>query len=85
MQHIGKSTAAIAAAALTLALAGTTLTSPASADGGIKCAGINSCKGNSECKTASSSCNGLNSCKGKGWVSTSTAKECKKKGGKVIS
>jgi hypothetical protein len=84
MQHIGKSTAAIAAAALTLALAGSSLTTPASAEGGIKCAGINACKGHSECQTASSSCNGLNSCKGKGWVSTHTAKECKAKGGKVI-
>lgn len=84
MQHIGKSTAAIAAAALTLALAGNAMTTPASAAGGVKCAGINSCKGTSSCQTANSACKGLNSCKGKGWITARSAKACKAKGGKVI-
>jgi len=53
------------------------------ADGGVKCTGINSCKGSSECKTAKSECKGHNSCKGQGWVSTKTAKECTDKGGQV--
>ena len=37
----------------------------------VHCEGVNSCKGHSECQTASNDCKGLNSCKGKGWVSMS--------------
>ncbi len=48
----------------------------------IKCMGGNSCKGQSACKTASSSCQGQNACKGKGFVMTSSIKECKAAGGK---
>lgn len=56
---------------------------PAAADG-VKCAGINSCKGHSECATASSSCKGLNACKGQGWVSADSAEACTGEGGTVI-
>jgi uncharacterized membrane protein len=49
----------------------------------VHCAGINSCKGTSECKTASNECKGKNACSGKGFIST-TEKECSEKGGKVI-
>ncbi len=49
----------------------------------VKCSGINSCNGKSECKTATSGCSGQNSCKGKGWI-TVTAKECKSKKGTVV-
>lgn len=48
----------------------------------VHCGGINACKGQSECKTASNECKGQNACKGKGIVST-TEKECAEKGGKV--
>ena len=48
----------------------------------IKCQGGNSCKGQSACKSASSSCQGQNSCKGKGWVMTASIKECQADGGK---
>ncbi len=34
----------------------------------IHCDGVNSCKGQSACQTASSACKGQNSCKGKGWL-----------------
>lgn len=47
----------------------------------VKCLGGNSCKGKSSCKTATNSCKGQNSCKGKGYVMTSTVKECEAKGG----
>jgi len=50
---------------------------------GIKCSGTNSCKGTSECATATSGCKGQNSCKGKGWVKASK-EDCETKGGKVI-
>ncbi len=51
--------------------------------GNVHCAGINSCKGTSECKTATSSCKGLNECAGHGYITTSAA-ECSAKGGKAI-
>lgn len=44
------------------------------------CYGVNSCKGKSQCKTATSACKGHNSCKGKGYV-MKTTKQCKKMGG----
>lgn len=50
----------------------------------VKCAGANSCKGTSECKTASSSCKGLNSCKGQGWVKAASMDACKTAGGKMV-
>lgn len=50
----------------------------------VHCGGINACKGQSECKTATNACKGQNSCKGKGFIST-TEKECADKGGKVLA
>jgi uncharacterized membrane protein len=41
----------------------------------IKCEGVNSCKGESSCKTLFSDCAGHNDCKGKGFVMLS-AEEC---------
>ena len=51
---------------------------------GVKCSGVNSCKGNSACGGATNSCAGKNSCKGKGWSYTPTDKDCTAKGGKVV-
>lgn len=53
----------------------------AAAPAQVKCVGGNSCKGQSACKSASNDCAGQNSCKGKGYVMTSSAKECATKGG----
>jgi len=50
---------------------------------GVKCTGINSCKGKSACAGASNSCAGKNSCKGTGWENTKTEADCTAKGGKV--
>ncbi len=72
---------AIAAMAATL-FAACTIGSVAHADG-VKCSGINACKGQSACQTASSSCKGQNACKGQGWTEVGTASECTSKGGKV--
>ncbi len=58
-------------------------TEPAATVAQIKCSGTNSCKGSSECATATSACKGQNSCKGQGWVKTSK-EDCEAKGGKVI-
>lgn len=49
----------------------------------VHCSGINSCKGTSECKTATNGCKGQNACKGSGWVTAASAKECTDKGGTV--
>jgi uncharacterized membrane protein len=82
---MSKRTFLVASAAAAFAFG--SVVSPASAgdnNNGVKCAGVNSCKGTSACKTAQSSCKGRNSCKGFGWIQTSTASECQAKGGKVI-
>jgi hypothetical protein len=50
----------------------------------VKCAGVNSCKGTSDCKTAKSSCKGQNACKGQGWQFRKSADECTKEGGTVV-
>ena len=49
-----------------------------------QCHGINSCKGQGICGTATHGCAGLNSCKGKGWVKKNKD-ECEKKGGQFKS
>ncbi len=85
MKHIGKSGTALAAAAFALAISGTTIatTAPAqAADAKVQCVGVNSCKGQSACKTANSQCKGLNSCKGQGFLELTKA-ECDEQGGTV--
>ncbi|MFN0192489.1 MAG: hypothetical protein ACKVP5_11035 [Aestuariivirga sp.] len=84
MKHIGKSGAALAAAAFALAVSGVAIAPAYAAEGKVMCSGTNSCKGTSECKTANSSCKGQNACKGQGWVSAASADECTKAGGKVV-
>jgi hypothetical protein len=75
--------AAIAAAAASLFLSGMVAVSPATAaEAKVQCAGVNSCKGKSECSTAANACQGQNACKGKGWLSMSE-KQCIAKGGKA--
>jgi hypothetical protein len=41
----------------------------------MKCAGINSCRGHSACKSANNNCKGQNSCKGTGFLMMTKA-EC---------
>jgi hypothetical protein len=41
----------------------------------VQCTGVNSCKGQSACKTANNACKGMNSCKGQGFLEL-TKKEC---------
>jgi hypothetical protein len=85
MQATIKTGLSIAAAAAALfATAGFSTTVQAAEDGMVKCSGINSCKGTSDCKTAKSECKGHNSCKGQGWNSKKSADECTKAGGKVV-
>ncbi len=79
-----KSGAAIAAAAAALFATGVQAATPMpAADAGVKCTGINGCKGTSECATAKSQCKGQNTCKGQGWTTAKSAKACTDAGGKV--
>jgi uncharacterized protein (DUF2141 family) len=60
------SSVALAAAA---AVMFTTVSATAGAqESTVKCEGVNACKGQSACNTATNSCKGLNSCKGKGYL-----------------
>lgn len=78
--------AAIAAAVFSLLAAGNAQAGEKAKEGdmGVKCAGINACKGQGSCAGADNACKSHNGCKGKGWVETKTAKECTDKGGKVV-
>lgn len=48
----------------------------------VHCYGINSCKGQADCKTANHACKGQGSCKGQGFKGVSAA-ECLKEGGVI--
>lgn len=54
---------------------------PGAQEAGIRCFGINSCKGTTACSTRWNSCNAQNDCKGKGWLSVRSERECTAKGG----
>ena len=75
---------AATAAALFATGAIATVTSPVLAVEGVKCAGINACKGQGECAGASNACAGQNACKAQGWVSRPDATACEAEGGSVI-
>jgi len=75
-----KRSAVLAAAAAAIFVSGAATQAVADSHEGtekVKCDGVNSCKGQSECGTAHSACNGKNECAGKGWVEMS-AEECEK-------
>ena len=76
-------TLATAAAALFITGASMTAAPTAAKADGVKCMGINSCKGHGSCKTAKNDCKGHNACKGQGWVSVGSAADCTAKGGTV--
>ena len=50
----------------------------------VKCVGVNSCKGQSACKSAQNDCKGQNGCKGQGFL-TMSSQACKDKGGTIAS
>ena len=72
--------AVLAAAAAALFTTGVTASHTATADHHkadekIHCDGVNKCKGQADCGTATHDCSGKNACKGKGWKSMTKA-EC---------
>lgn len=80
-----KKTANLTGAALALAAAGlfaSLSTQAVAEEAQVHCYGINGCKGQNDCKTASNSCKGQASCKGQGFKSTTLA-ACTEAGGTV--
>jgi uncharacterized membrane protein len=75
-----------AAAAALIALASVATTTPAfakhQAAAKVPCYGINSCKGQSDCKSGNHDCKGMNECKGQGFKDMSAA-ACTKAGGSL--
>lgn len=61
------STVALAAAAAVM-FSTMALTVAHADEAKVKCEGVNSCKGQSACKSAKNSCKGMNSCKGRGFL-----------------
>jgi len=51
----------------------------------VKCAGVNECKGQGSCHSASNACKGQNGCKGQGMTEAKSEKDCTGKGGKVVA
>jgi hypothetical protein len=77
--------ASFAATAALIAVSAAAVTAPALAakDGKVvHCYGINSCKGTSDCKTATTDCKGQNECKGQGFKEM-TAEKCTAAGGSL--
>jgi hypothetical protein len=65
--------AALATAAAILFGTGFVSSAVAGSDAKIHCTGVNSCKGQSACKSANNACKGQNSCKGKGFMEMTKA------------
>lgn len=76
----------VATAAALIALASASVPGAANAADAktIHCYGVNSCKGQSDCKTAKNDCKGMNSCKGQGFKDIS-ATACTKQGGSTAA
>lgn len=80
-----RSGASFAATAALIAVSAAAVTAPAVAAKGeslVHCYGINTCKGTSDCKTATTECKGQNECKGQGFKAM-TAKKCTAAGGSL--
>ena len=82
IRTITGATLAATAAAMLLGGAVSLTSAPASADS-VHCSGINACKGQSSCKSASNSCKGQNACKGQGF-SAASEKQCAAMGAKFV-
>lgn len=75
--------ASVAALAFSSSVSAAGATASVSADDTVHCAGINSCKGQSDCQTAENACKGQNTCKGHGFLATK-AGACLAKKGKIV-
>ena len=83
MKLTPRSGAVLAAAAASLIVGGTLVSTDVSAKSHkVACMGVNACKGQGACKGADNACKGKNACKGHG-VSMLTKTACAKAGGTV--
>jgi hypothetical protein len=73
---------AMAVAAAGILGAATPVFAAGDSDTTVHCYGVNKCKGQNDCKTATNACKGHGSCKGMGFV-TMSEKACEQMGGKV--
>jgi hypothetical protein len=76
--------ASLAAAAALLLVAGCAGSDKTTQSAEVMCSGINACKGQGACKSATNSCKGQAACKGQGWLPTASAEECTSQGGKAL-
>lgn len=75
MTIASKASGAAIATAAALLFGTLTINTASAEEAKTQCAGVNSCKGQSACKTAKNDCKGMNSCKGQGFVEL-TKKDC---------
>lgn len=80
-----KSGLVLATATAALLASGFVATVSAADSAQVKCSGVNTCKGQSACKTANNACKGQNTCKGTGWIMQDSADACTKAGGTVVT
>ena len=76
--------ASLAAAAALILVAGCSTSSSTTQSAEVMCSGINACKGQGACKSATNSCKGQAAGKGQGWLPTASAEDCTSQGGKVL-
>lgn len=85
MSNIRKiSGASLATAAALILVAGCSTSNNPAQTAEVQCSGINACKGQGACKSATNSCKGQAACKGQGWLPTASAEECTAQGGTVL-
>lgn len=75
MNHSTKASSATIATAAALLFSTLSVSTAGATEAKMHCMGVNSCKGQSACKTASNECKGMNSCKGHGFKEM-TQQEC---------
>ena len=75
MLNVTKTTGAAIATAAAMLFGSLAISTASAAEAKVECTGINSCKGQSACKSANNACKGMNSCKGQGFLEL-TKKEC---------
>jgi uncharacterized membrane protein len=75
MLNVTKTTGAAIATAAAMLFSSLAISAASAEEAKVECMGVNSCKGQSACKSANNACKGMNSCKGQGFLEL-TKKEC---------
>jgi hypothetical protein len=75
MLNVTKTTGAAIATAAAMLFSSLAISAASAEEAKVQCTGVNSCKGQSACKSANNACKGMNSCKGQGFLEL-TKKEC---------